>query len=106
MELWVHLMALFAVCAVRITTAPVDVYDDVDPVAENDPTFMDTKYFGNDSMTDVIQVIHNDPAAKAWTDENRLCPGWASRGESKKNPNFMLVYCRKSCKICGGGDSD
>ena len=32
-------------------------------------------------------------------DDNEKCPGWADVGECAKNPNYMLVYCKKSC--CG-----
>ena len=32
-------------------------------------------------------------------DDNEKCPGWANLGECAKNPNYMLVYCKKSC--CG-----
>ena len=32
-------------------------------------------------------------------DNNEKCPGWANLGECAKNPNYMLVYCKKSC--CG-----
>lgn len=34
------------------------------------------------------------------TDQNSKCAGWASVGECKKNPNYMLQYCKKSCEIC------
>ncbi|KAE8665669.1 putative prolyl 4-hydroxylase 7 [Hibiscus syriacus] len=39
-------------------------------------------------------------------DENENCPIWASTGECKKNPAYMVGsedaygYCRKSCKVC------
>merc|ERR550534_1743085 len=39
----------------------------------------------------------------ACTDENRFCPGWAYVGECRKNPDYMLLYCKKSCKTCAGG---
>ena len=29
------------------------------------------------------------------------CPGWAKIGECQKNPAWMKLHCRKSCKICG-----
>ncbi|XP_020901633.1 zinc metalloproteinase nas-15 [Exaiptasia diaphana] len=28
------------------------------------------------------------------------CDEWAQRGECKKNPRWMLVNCKKSCKVC------
>lgn len=33
-------------------------------------------------------------------DENELCSGWAERGECEKNPTYMAVSCRASCKHC------
>merc|ERR1711936_634721 len=50
-------------------------------------------------------VGQNPCKGKACTDENQHCPEWAYVGECKKNPNYMLLYCQKSCKICGGGES-
>ena len=32
-------------------------------------------------------------------DEHEHCSFWASIGECKKNPNFMLKGCRRSCDI-------
>ena len=29
------------------------------------------------------------------------CPSWARRGECQRNPGYMLVYCKKSCRVCG-----
>lgn len=28
------------------------------------------------------------------------CPNWAAQGECTKNPQFMLLQCRKSCNSC------
>ena len=33
-------------------------------------------------------------------DNNGLCPSWAYRGECSRNPRYMLVNCRLSCKQC------
>ena len=35
-------------------------------------------------------------------DNNIRCPEWSRRGECEKNPGYMLVDCRKSCKVCKG----
>jgi len=35
-------------------------------------------------------------------DENNYCQIWSSMGECQKNPDYMLVYCKKSCKVCTG----
>jgi len=32
-------------------------------------------------------------------DKNSNCSQWASNGECKNNPNYMLQNCAKSCKI-------
>jgi len=37
------------------------------------------------------------------TDSNNNCASWAENGECKKNPDYMLVNCCKSCK---GGTSN
>lgn len=28
------------------------------------------------------------------------CPQWAKIGECNKNPQYMLIHCRKSCETC------
>jgi len=33
-------------------------------------------------------------------DYNRNCAYWAGRGECRRNPRYMLVYCKKSCRAC------
>ncbi|CAI9739477.1 metalloproteinase nas-13-like [Octopus vulgaris] len=40
---------------------------------------------------------------KDCVDDNSSCPTWAQKGECKKNPKYMLVHCKKSCKKCGDG---
>jgi len=32
--------------------------------------------------------------------EKDQCPVWAERGECSKNPQYMMVHCRKSCQTC------
>ena len=34
------------------------------------------------------------------TDENQRCAEWAKQGECKANPDYMLVQCAKSCRVC------
>ena len=34
------------------------------------------------------------------TDQNRLCGFWAGRQECRRNPRFMLIYCKRSCRVC------
>ena len=33
-------------------------------------------------------------------DTDKDCEYWASRGECKKNPNWMLNNCKRSCQNC------
>ena len=33
-------------------------------------------------------------------DEDKRCSEWAGKGECQKNPQYMLVKCRKSCSSC------
>ena len=33
-------------------------------------------------------------------DNHHFCADWARRGECTRNPNYMLVYCKKSCSQC------
>ena len=45
-----------------------------------------------------------DPPSGDCQDQNSSCQYWASTGECAKNPDYMLVYCQKSCNVCGGPD--
>ena len=38
-------------------------------------------------------------------DGNKSCPHWAQSGECSKNPDYMLVNCKKSCDQCSSGIS-
>ena len=35
-------------------------------------------------------------------DNNKHCSWWSRRGECIKSADYMLVNCRKSCKVCTG----
>lgn len=39
------------------------------------------------------------PCVDAKVDE---CPQWKEKGECSKNPQYMLIHCRKSCQSCIG----
>ncbi|XP_020615471.1 zinc metalloproteinase nas-28-like [Orbicella faveolata] len=41
-------------------------------------------------------------------DFNNKCGYWASIGECNRNPGYMRVYCKKSCRVCPaqGGCTD
>jgi len=43
-----------------------------------------------------------DEVTAQCTDENNYCQYWSSIGECQKNPAYMLVKCKKSCKVCTG----
>lgn len=36
-------------------------------------------------------------------DNHNRCSYWASIGECNKNPRYMKVNCKKSCRVCNGG---
>lgn len=42
------------------------------------------------------RILDNAPCK----DKNPSCPNWASIGECRKNEAWMLINCRKSCKVC------
>ena len=33
-------------------------------------------------------------------DEGGMCKRWAKDGECEANPGYMLLKCRRSCKVC------
>jgi hypothetical protein len=33
-------------------------------------------------------------------DQGAQCEAWASRGECQRNPEYMQLYCQKSCRKC------
>lgn len=39
----------------------------------------------------------------ACEDKNAKCSMWANKGECEKNPAYMLLNCKVSCKTCDGG---
>ena len=39
----------------------------------------------------------------ACEDTDERCPDWGRNGECRSNPQYMLVYCRKSCESCISG---
>jgi hypothetical protein len=36
----------------------------------------------------------------ACEDQHKSCPHWSELGECSANPNYMTVYCRRSCELC------
>ena len=39
----------------------------------------------------------------ACIDTDDRCVEWGKRGECRSNPQYMLIYCRKSCESCISG---
>ena len=39
----------------------------------------------------------------ACVDTDDRCGYWGKRGECRSNPQYMLIYCRKSCESCISG---
>lgn len=73
------------------------------PIIEGDLWFA-TKFFYLKSINTSKNPPQSDNAD--CTDEDENCPGWAARGECKRNYVFMIgspdYYgtCRKSCNVC------
>ncbi|XP_074662890.1 uncharacterized protein LOC141915299 [Tubulanus polymorphus] len=44
--------------------------------------------------------IRHSGGAVECVDKDKYCDGWARRGECSKNPSYMHMNCRKSCKKC------
>lgn len=55
---------------------------------------------------EVVEKVNEDEDDEDCTDDNDSCSGWASTGECKANPGYMLKSCRKSCLVCGKIDID
>lgn len=43
---------------------------------------------------------HTFFVAETCRDQNYNCGNWARRGECYRNPRYMRVYCKKSCRVC------
>lgn len=48
-------------------------------------------------------IYHNYQiiSLSACEDLNEHCAFWSGVDECNINPNYMLVYCKKSCGVCG-----
>ncbi|XP_069195161.1 zinc metalloproteinase nas-15 [Procambarus clarkii] len=61
----------------------------------------------NTSTTAVVTVSPIlPPSPDNCEDNNKYCGTWAKIGECGKNPTWMHVNCKKSCKKCGAECSD
>jgi len=53
-----------------------------------------------------MEKIPFDPKPIECKDSHKSCGFWASANECKKNPGYMLVNCKKSCKACTADTAD
>lgn len=49
---------------------------------------------------DSFHCVRSGSPRVACIDEDERCELWASKGECKSNPQYMLMSCRKSCSSC------
>ena len=54
----------------------------------------------NDKLVIKITPQAYKPTVEECKDNNVSCEAWAKSGQCKKNPGYMLVNCKKSCKTC------
>ncbi|XP_063600701.1 zinc metalloproteinase nas-4-like [Penaeus indicus] len=55
----------------------------------------------NTTETITTEVPVTTVAPDTCEDGNKYCETWAAAGECERNPTWMTVSCRKSCKECG-----
>ncbi|VDO69892.1 unnamed protein product [Heligmosomoides polygyrus] len=63
---------------------------------KNQGRFMNSPVMKKNLLTDLGSKC-NSPMCY---NENQCCPIWASQGECRTNPGFMLCQCRVSCQQC------
>ena len=54
-----------------------------------------TCYINSSNIDKIIKTYSN-----MCIDLNDNCINWTMQDECKKNPNYMLERCKKSCKVC------
>jgi ShK domain-like len=54
-------------------------------------------------IEDVLDDDDDDNFFTACSDSAEKCSEWAEQQECQRNPNYMLVNCRKSCGTCVSG---
>jgi hypothetical protein len=59
-----------------------------------------TECLASDEDLTSFHCLPTEPLRIACIDTNAECPKWAQGGECPKNPQFMLIECRKSCQSC------
>ena len=83
---------LIAVAALVVAIKPISAMND----RTNEDLFCEEDFANVTLCTKVTNEELQDPC----NDDNESCSFWASEGECKKNPDYMLVNCAKSCKEC------
>lgn len=83
---------LIAVAALAVAIKPIEALSD----ETNEDLFCEEDFANVTLCTKVTNEKLNDPCK----DDNVQCSFWASEGECKINPNYMLQNCAKSCKEC------
>ena len=53
-------------------------------------------------MVAYIYIFFNIRNMTDCVDNHERCEYWAGTGECDINPNYMLIYCKKSCEVCPG----
>lgn len=54
---------------------------------------------GNATMTATV-AADDSTSNNLCFNHSLYCDAWAQRGECQKNRNYMLAFCRKSCRVC------
>ncbi|XP_066924852.1 transmembrane protease serine 13-like [Clytia hemisphaerica] len=50
-----------------------------------------------------LKTCNKCPTAGGCADRNKNCRNWANSGECRKNPGYMNVHCKTSCRVGGCG---
>ena len=54
------------------------------------------------SCWNVTRIMFAFVGGSSCKNRHVMCATWAGRGECRKNPGYMTVYCKKSCRVCWG----
>lgn len=68
-----------------------------------DPKLVKTECLASNEDLSTFHCLPVQPLRIPCVDtEVQRCPEWAGMGECSKNPQYMLIHCRKSCHSCIG----
>ena len=56
----------------------------------------------NCSCWNVTRIMFAFVGGSSCKNRHVMCATWAGRGECRRNPGYMTVYCKKSCRVCWG----